>query len=450
MILRRTLRPALLALAVLAAQASIAGSAAAEPRQIGALHFDAPEGWRAKSVTSGLVLEKQFPADAENKKGAAMIHVLGPFAEPQAAFDRNFETTVGMIEGFAEEDPLLKAAGTTSNGHRIRSDYRCCASIGNVSAGLRTVGIASPRNQAFFSLIDFQLRDERQDEVEAAFASMVRSVRLEPADKPFALVPASGDGGLDGVFTHLDTGVMPNAFGGTDFYSDSKITVFDPSGLFSTELPEAGDIQAHCRATPTDCGLYKVSGGGFFGGARQIEMREVADEFGTLEAETKPLEQSSGGLTIDGTVHARVPPPPAGTPFEGTWRYFYASSGMMAASSGSIAVERILTLSRNGRFERSGFTGASATGDAGGGTSGVTVSNQRPAASGRYRVDGYAIELTGDDGRTERLSLFAPDEGSDDLLVIGGNNYLKAEDEKAPSGGSSSSSTSSTPKRPRS
>ena len=61
---------------------------------------------------------------------------------------------------------------------------------------------------------------------------------------------------------------------------------------------------------------------------------------------------------------------------------------------------------------------------------------------------GPSVELVLEPRKDERLSLFAPDEGSDDLLVIGGNNYLKAEGGEAPSGGSSSSSTSSTPKRP--
>ncbi|MGO8205247.1 hypothetical protein ACC735_39395, partial [Rhizobium ruizarguesonis] len=59
--------------------------------------------------------------------------------------------------------------------------------------------------------------------------------------------------------------VATNVFGGMDFYSDSTITTFDPKGLFRTELPKGGrSITEHCKETPNDCGLYKLTGGGFF------------------------------------------------------------------------------------------------------------------------------------------------------------------------------------------
>jgi hypothetical protein len=433
----------------LAAIAAWLGAASAETRTLGSMSFEAPDGWSAKPVTTGIILQKEFRDPESGAKGAAMIQVLGPFNDPPDRLDANFDTAAQLVKAFAEEDPMLRSQGVTTNGHRIRTDYRCCARIGDLSAGQRTVGIAAPQAQAFFTLVQLELEDEADDETEAAFAALVRSARLVPSDKPFDLAPREGDGGLDGVFTHLDTGIRPNAFGGTDFYSESEITVFDPSGLFSTELPEGGDIQAHCRAEPTDCGLYKVTGGGFFGGERRIEMREVADDFGTLEGEAKPLKSVGDDIEIDGTLQARVPPPPAGTPFEGTWRYFFASAGSMATSSGSIAVERFLTLSRDGTFQRNGFSGASSTSDAGGSTVGFTTGGQRPATSGRYRVDGYALELTGSDGKVERLSLFLPEADSDALLVIGGSNYLK-EDGSGEAVRPNSGGTASTPKRPRS
>ena len=58
-------------------------------------------------------------------------------------------------------------------------------------------------------------------------------------------------------------------------------------------------------------------------------------------------------------------------------------------------------------------TGASVVGNA-----------TRPSQTGRYDLAGYRLTLTGDDGQVATFSLFAPDPGSQGLLVIGGANYL--------------------------
>ncbi|WP_152047380.1 hypothetical protein [Aureimonas psammosilenae] len=419
-----------LALAALAS--SLPGPAlAGSPTTLGTMRFEAPSvgsGWVAKPVKGGMLYQKEFPATEKNRrKGGAIIQILGPFPGTTATLDKDFETVATGVKGMEKERPSSKSDGTTVNGHRIRADYRCCARAQGLSVGQRTVGIASGRHQVVLALVGIELRDEARKSAEADFEALVRSVALEPADKPFELVPQAGDGGLDGVYTHLQTGVTPNAFGGMDFTSDSEITVFDPSGLYATELPENGDITVHCRAKPTDCGLYRLKGGGLLSGASEIEMREVGDAFGTIEAETKPFAKQGDGLEIDGGAYSRIPPFPEGTVLAGRWRYFYASSGSTAFASNSVSSERILTLASDGTFRRTGWSGASGTNDTGGGTTGFTASGKRPASSGRYKIVGYTLELTGNDGRTERSSIFAPDKDSDKLLVIGGSNYLKQE-----------------------
>lgn len=164
----------------------------------------------------------------------------------------------------AKEDILVEHYGVTVNGYDIRVEERCCVHQKNVSISQIVVGIAGDKQQAYLQFVLLNVNGDRSRSAEADFATLVRSVKLDPSDKDFDLVPASGDGGLDGVFTHLDTGLRPNVFGGMDFYSDSTITTFDPKGLFSTELPKGGrSITGHCKETPTDCGLYKLTGGGF-------------------------------------------------------------------------------------------------------------------------------------------------------------------------------------------
>ncbi len=55
----------------------------------------------------------------------------------------------------------------------------------------------------------------------------------------------------------------------------------------------------------------------------------------------------------------------------------------------------------------------------------MTVSGDRPAERGRYRLEDNTLTLEGDDGSIEMLSIFAPDIGSDKLLISDGLNFLK-------------------------
>ncbi len=417
------------AFAFVATGAILPTGALAETMRIGSMSFDLPEasaGWKPQRLKDGFILQKDFPKTEENRrKGAALIQVVGPVSGAPGSFDASFDKVVCLIKGMPAEDITTKADGTTINGHRIRQEYRCCGRLDEVSAGQRVVGVASQGKQVFFVLLDIQLRGEAQKSAEADFAALVRSLKLEPGDQPFELVPRQGDGGLDGVYTHLATGVTPNAFGGMDFYSDSEVTLFDPSGLFATELPANGDVASHCRLKPQDCGLYSLKGGGLLSGSSEIEMRTVEDEFGTLAAETKPFEQSGEDLTIGEAGYKRVPPFPEGTTFEGRWRSFFASSGTTATSSESVSSERVLTFGRDGTFRRTGSSGATSSSEIGGSRVGFASGGARPASSGRYRVEGYTLELVGDDGTTEQHSIFAPDTETDGLLVIDGSNYLK-------------------------
>lgn len=114
----------------------------------------------------------------------------------------------------AKEDILIKHYGVSVNGYDIRAEERCCVQQKNVSISQIVVGIAGDKRQAFLQLVLLNVSGDRSSGAEADFAALVRSVKLDPSDKDFDLVPTSGDGGLDGVFTHLDTGIRPNVFGG--------------------------------------------------------------------------------------------------------------------------------------------------------------------------------------------------------------------------------------------
>jgi len=106
---------------------------------------------------------------------------------------------------------------------------------------------------------------------------------------------------------------------------------------------------------------------------------------------------------------------------EGRWKW-NSSYSSPASFGGS---ERLISLHANGRFEEHGFTSFTSTS---GGRSGsaATVGAGAPASSGQYRIDGYTLDVTYDDGhKSSALFYWAP--GSDspyEMCVINGTKYM--------------------------
>jgi hypothetical protein len=423
----------LISLAILCAALTMAltgPASAAASTQIEGVTLDPPDaasGWVRTDSGGGVQLQKQFPGAPANgrNKSAALIQISKPVPSASGPFAANYAQMVRALPGLADEKPMTKTAGVTINGYPILVERRCCAVQNGVSISAILVGIEGRDIQLFLVLALLQVTNEQQKQVEAEFEALVRSVRLVPGDRPFGIVAPKDGGGLDGAFTHFTTGLMPNAFGGMDFYSRNEIRLFDQAGLYSRSIPKGGaDIGTHCRSTPTDCGTYRLIGGS------QIEMREVTSSYGILERRAMPFQRNGDDVKIDGADYRRVAPLSRGDRFDGVWRYSYASSGTTAFSSGGGAIERILTLTRDGRFTRTGWSGVSSTHETGNTRTGVTGSAERPIEQGRYEADRYQLKLTGEDGRTQSLSLFRPDRNSDDLLVIDGDNYLRNKPDK--------------------
>ncbi|MBO0723354.1 MAG: hypothetical protein J2P41_21200 [Blastocatellia bacterium] len=120
-------------------------------------------------------------------------------------------------------------------------------------------------------------------------------------------------------------------------------------------------------------------------------------------------------------------PPPRDQHIEGSWSYFsgYVSPGY--GSSASSVVTHSLTLHANGRFERTGFVGASVQNQVGKTTSSGTLSQKAPVISGRYHIEGYSLELAYDDGRVERDLFYWVDSPPYKMLRLNGMAYLGKE-----------------------
>lgn len=398
--------------AAIAVLGFLAGPAVAEEHTFGGAVLDIPAAWKAQ--TSAL-----FVRDFGEYK--VLLQVSGPASEKPDTFDKNFDALAKTIEELADEDPLTKDRGVTLAGHQIRIEQRCCEHIREVMASQTLVGVAAPDRQIFLLMLELgRGEDEDEDAVRADLQTIVRTMRVLPQDKPFELVPGSEDGGLEGAYTTLRTGLRPNPWGGLDFYSDSEIVLFDMSGLYTNEIPTGGkSMRQHCQAVPDDCGLYALKGKGWFSGASSIERREVANLYGMIDVEEEPFIDKGDELDIDGSSYYRVEAYKRGKRFDGVWKYLFAQSG----PQGSVAVERQLTLKPDGTFEGRGWAGTSFYNE---NASGV-FSSPDGVERGTYEVEGNTLTFVSEQGVKTEKSIFAPGSGDDGLLIIEGGNYLKQE-----------------------
>lgn len=419
----RSRRAAACACAALALLLAAGGPVRAAETGYGGARFDLPavfaDGSR-KEASDGLLFQRVFePTSPRGKKGVAILLVAKP-RPASGAFDAAFTQFVrGFKQIPSEGKPLTAKAGETLDGHRIRIEQRCCRSSDGLRMSAWLVGIAAGASEHYLMLLTLQLEREAETPVREAFQALVRSYRPRQEDRGLTLAPASGDGGMKGLFSRTETRLTPNAFGGMDFNADQATLLFDKGGLYTTELPRDGDIAGHCRDAVETCGTYALKGGWL--SANRIDRVEIENKFGLATRSSEAFARTKDGVTIGDKSYARMPPFADGHRFSGTWSHTFGSSGPGGALGGA----RSLTLTPDGRFTREGSTGFSSTGGAI--DSGTTVAghSRRPVQSGRYAVSGFRITLTDTAGGTEALSLFAPDRDSDKLLVIGGANYLK-------------------------
>lgn len=390
---------------------------------LGASSLEVPtafEGWTRKDAPDGVLFQRLVePAGPRGRKGFAIVLVNAP-KPASASFDQAFAAFTHTLRQVPAEKALVTQDGSTLDGHRIHVEQRCCRSTDGVVMNVWHVGVLSPGREQYLMLLVMGLEREAEAPIRDAFQAMVRSLRPSAVDRGFALARASGDGGLDGLYTRTVTGLSPNVFGGVNFIAHQETLLFEPGGLYATEVPRDGDLAAHCRTTPQECGTYAVKGGGLFGRATRIARLVVETPFGMVRRTDEPLVREGETLKIGDTAYQHVRPFPAGQRLAGTWTHTWGTSG----PTGSVGGTHTLTLTADGRFTRDGFTGF-ATGMGPSSTGANVVGNTvRPSQAGRYAVEGYRLTLTGEDGRSEALSLFAPDAGSQKLLVIGGANYL--------------------------
>ncbi len=381
-----------------------------------------------KETSDGVTLQKHIPPRrAGDRGGGALIQIVAPV---QSSSANDFTAEMGKLTAalpeLAREHPLRLLRGVTVNGDQMVVEERCCARRNDISLAETVVGIQGRGRQAFALLTELNLDSDDQKSVESELQTLIRSWRLDPSDKVFGLAGGKDDAGLEGVYTYFVSGVRPNGFGSMTTYAQSKIAMFDPSGLVSHDIPSPGqDVASYCREKLFNCASYRLLAGGFLSKPDRIEILEPSNAYGMFARHEEPFVRDGNDLKIGTVAYRRLLPFPKGTRLSGTWRYNYAAGGRSVGTSGAVAVERRLMLGTDGRFSRAGWGGASVSSEAAGVRTGVTSSHDLPAQVGRYEIDGYHLLLAGDDGAKESVSIFESQRGSDQMLTINGGSYLK-------------------------
>lgn len=402
-----------LSIAVALVFASLASRSSAETRNYGGMTVELPAGYEVMETNSGLILKRMAG------KGNAVIAIAKPTNEarqPAQVIATLVDQLKTSLKGATR---LVQGDGENANGAPMRRETWLFNQP--VSTGV-FVAVAPPNRVHVFNLMMINLDSETSKAVQAEFDDIVRTVKLDGADKGFRIEPEAGAGGLEGLYTRFHFGLTLNAFGGMDSTAEMKVLYFERDGLFSREPPVEDNLRAFCAAPSRSCGTYSVRNSAL--AKDQLELRDAVGQFGMFARSSATFRKGAETLTIDGEEWKQVRPA-HNLKLDGHWEYVTASSGTMAFSSGSFFNADSITFTPNGRFTRSGGSGISSSHTVGDTRGVVTANTPRPEQKGTYVINGYALTLTQDDGTVRRLSFFTNDEKKLGLLVINGLSYTR-------------------------
>jgi hypothetical protein len=290
----------------------------------------------------------------------------------------------------------------------------------NKSAALRAVGVGLPNNQLLLVMListdSYASLNDAEKELTAAVSSL--TVRTQSGAATWNPQTNGGNGKASGLYWYNTLTVMPNAFGGMDTRAVRNYVVLLPDGHAYAELPEDGHVLdmnfgAACQKHPDECGSYSVQGS-------TIQFR-WPDDFG-LTQETSGAWAPGRSLETKGQKYSAIAPV-RDLKIDGRYRSFFASVGSNAGGSTAVSSEKFITFTRDGRYQKQGFSGATFTNSNAAGTFG----SKRGVDAGTYRIDGYTMLLKSQTtGQTESFSIVVDEEGAakPKALFINDDAYL--------------------------
>lgn len=385
---------------------------------------NADAGWTKTDIDGGLALRKEFPT--ADDAGSALIHIMKPIPLASQDFVAGFAALAASIPELAREPALWRKTGVTAIGDTITVEERCCAIKGDVTISQTIAGIKGEDKLAFAVLVQTNLDKNASRETETTFQSIVRSWRLDPDGDGPALSPAEDGGGLEGAYMTFRSRFRPNGLGGMNVSLENKVIVFEPSGFYVGYIPPRDkEIAVHCREISSECGTYRLTGGGILSSPDRIEFNAPATEYLIFSRKEYPFAKEIDALEIGEARYRPLEPLVKGMRLSGLWRSANIASSETTSSAVVAASATTFIFKDDGSFIREGWSGASFSHEAANTRTGFTSAGRKPSRQGRYEIQGYYLILAGDDGQSETLTLFKPEKDSDKVLTINGQNYLK-------------------------
>ncbi|MEN0060712.1 MAG: hypothetical protein AAGA48_01110 [Myxococcota bacterium] len=221
-----------------------------------------------------------------------------------------------------------------------------------------------------------------------------------------------GDRSIDGFFVGFGGRVGLTAAATVVAEAGTRSYTFLPDGRYAFSDVAMVNPDAYCTRHPKSCGRYAVRGSTL---AMLRSGSTFLQRLGVGSIEELPFQMAADALMIGGLTYQRVSPA-EGETFEG--HYKSVSAGSTVKADFSVFASTDYVFARSGRFSKGGTSVATAQ------VPGVLAasSSKRAPRAGRYRVDGYELVLTYDDGAVEREPFFV----YKGLLVIDGSPYTMA------------------------
>ncbi len=195
-----------------------------------------------------------------------------------------------------------------------------------------------------------------------------------------------GAGGQSGLYWSNRLQNTINPLGGMDLRAIRDYVVLLPSGQAYRDLPKDGhvldiDFSSACKAKPKNCGTYEIEGG-------TIRLRWLGSMGCWRRRAERGLRAEREGVRCGRTLYAHYAPV-HDLRMNGKYTSTFAMVGNMATQSTSVVSEKYLTLTTDGRYQKSGFSAASFDNSNAAGTFG----GRKPVQSGDVfdeRLHAYA------------------------------------------------------------
>ena len=335
-----------------------------------------------------------------------MVLVTSPlgYQGDKVAVLKNFLTTV---------DPQFQAkwkikTGVTPHGYDVLYTSGFIKSR-SVRIYIVTVALFSKNEVAIVALFDPGYKGK--GDLQNSFGELLSSARFTNNMSPHNELNQGKR--IDGFYVGIGAKTGVSVLAQTVVEVGAKGLWIKSDGRYAlTEAGITGDFNTYCDQYPKNCGRYQIANGEYTtwrSGSTQSTRLQI------YTAKKQPFSQQGKDLILGKTRYRHIPPL-SDFRLNGDYRLLRADSATGVGDRvRSGYVETNYGFSQDGRFIKGGSVSMFSEF----GNSSVLTSGNRNVRIGRYKINGYTLALSFDDGETQTKAFFM----IDGVPVINGDLY---------------------------